>query len=108
MTSEEFQAPKWVRDENDPTIEKIDQPITQKQKYFLIGTLVTVIPLCLLAGWFEFGRAQEGHWRAWVYTFEWPLFAGIAIYLWRRLMHGEMPHIPKPDLDAFEKEDQEK
>jgi hypothetical protein len=108
MSEEEFQAPQWIRDETDPTKEKSNGEPSQKQKIVLTITLVAVFPFCIWAGWFEFGRAQSGNWRAWVYTFEWPLFAGIAIYLWRRLMHGEMPHIPKPDLDAFEKEDQEK
>jgi hypothetical protein len=104
MTESEFQAPKWVRDENDPNIEKIEQPLTQKQKYFLIGTLATVIPLCLLAGWFEFGRAQEGHWRAWVYTFEWPFFGAVSIYMYRRIIRGDIPRIPKPDLDKLKKD----
>jgi hypothetical protein len=103
MSDEEFQAPKWVRDESDPSIELVEQPLTDKQKYFLIGTLVTVIPLCLLAGWFEFGRAQEGHWRAWVYAFEWPFFGIVAIYMFRRIMRGDIPKIPKPNLDELKK-----
>jgi hypothetical protein len=55
-------------------------------------------------GWFKFSRAQSGNWRAWVYyTFEWPFFGGVVIYLWRRLMHGDIPKIPKPDFEALAK-----
>jgi len=108
MEEEEFQAPQWVRDELDPAIEKSNGVPERKQKIILTATLITVFPACLWAGWFEFGRVQSGNWRAWVYTFEWPLFAGIALYLWRRLMRGDIPKIPRPDLEAFEKEDQEK
>jgi hypothetical protein len=98
MSSEEFQAPQWVRDESDPSIEKVEQPISKKQKYALLATLFTVIPFCLWAGWFEFGRAQEGHWRAWVYAFEWPFFGAVAIYMYRRIIRGDIPRIPKPDF----------
>ena len=41
------------------------------------------------ATWLEWTRAQEGHAIAWVYTFEWPLFAVLGIYLWWRLLHAE-------------------
>jgi hypothetical protein len=96
-SNEEFEAPQWVRDDANPEIVKEPIELTQKQKYFLIGILCTVIPLCLLVGWYEFGRAKEGHWRAWVYTFEWPFFAGVSIYMYRRIMRGDIPRIPRPD-----------
>jgi hypothetical protein len=94
---DEFQAPQWVQDDANPEI--VNEPIelSQKQKYFLIGTLCTVIPLCLLTGWYEFGRAKEGQWRAWVYAFEWPFFAGVSIYMFRRIMRGDIPRIPRPE-----------
>lgn len=43
------------------------------------------IPLCLAAGWFELGRALAGRTVAWVYAFEWPLFALMGGYIWWRL-----------------------
>jgi len=102
--NEEFRAPDWV------TNNEQEKPITQKQKIFLTGTMLTVFPLCLWAGWFEFGRAHEGHWRAWVYAFEWPFFGGIAIYMWRKFMQGDAPKIsiPTPDFAALNKEADEK
>lgn len=99
--NEEFQAPQWVQDDADPAIENIESPLTQKHKYFLRATLIVVIPFCLWAGWFEFGRAHQGHWRAWVYAFEWPFFGVVALYMYRRFMRGDMPQIPRPDLKAF-------
>jgi hypothetical protein len=94
---EQFEAPQWVQDDANPEIIKEVIELTQKQKFFLIGTLYTVIPLCLIVGWYEFGRAQEGHWRAWVYAFEWPFFAGVSIYMYRRIMRGDIPRIPRPE-----------
>ena len=92
---EEFEAPDWVL--SDPAT----PPITNKQKRILTISMCAVVPLCLWAGWFEFGRAQHGNWRAWVYTFEWPFFAGLSIYMWRRLSRGDIPKIPRPDLEAL-------
>ena len=33
---------------------------------------------------------------SWVYTFEWPLFAAYATYMWWKLLHDE----PVPEADA--------
>jgi hypothetical protein len=97
----EFQAPQWVLDESDPTKNSVPQVITPKQKLWLQITIFVAIPFCLWAGWFEFGRAQSGNWRAWVYTFEWPFFAFLAIYLYRRLTNGKPIKIPRPDLEKL-------
>ena len=90
-----FEAPDWVQNDSETP------PITTKQKRILNISLFIVIPFCLWAGWFEFSRAQSGNWRAWVYTFEWPFFAGVSYYLWRRLTKGDSPRIPRPDLQAL-------
>jgi hypothetical protein len=52
-------------------------------------TLAIGLPGCLAAGWFELSRALGGREIAWVYAFEWPLFAVIGTYLWWRLLHGD-------------------
>jgi hypothetical protein len=44
-----------------------------------------LVPLCVAAGVFEFGRARSGHELAWGYTVEWPLIAGYGVYVWIRL-----------------------
>ncbi|CAB5053884.1 MAG: hypothetical protein F2938_01385 [Actinobacteria bacterium] len=90
-----FEAPDWVSNDSQTP------PITAKQKRLLNISLFVVVPFCLWAGWFEFGRAQSGNWRAWVYTFEWTFFAGVSFYLWRRLTSGDIPRIPRPDLQAL-------
>jgi hypothetical protein len=45
----------------------------------------------LAAGGFEWTRARAGHEIAWVYTFEWPLFAVMGVYVWWRLLHPDTP-----------------
>ena len=91
--NEEFKAPDWVA--KQPIEEPTEGP-TRSQRRLMTVVLFLVIPLFLFLGWFEFGRAQEGNWRAWVYTFEWPLFAILAFYLWRKLMRGGKLRIPTP------------
>lgn len=46
-------------------------------------------------------RSHQGHWRAWVYAFEWPFFGVVALYAYRRFMRGDMPQILRPELKAF-------
>ena len=93
-----FQAPDWVREGGE------SEPLSAKQRRALTAVLFVALPFCLWAGWFEFGRAQSGNWRAWVYTFEWPFFGAIAVYLYRRIMKGDPPKISRPDFAALEKE----
>jgi hypothetical protein len=95
----ETNEPAWIHEENQAA-----QPVSPRQKMWLTIGLIVVFPFCMWAGWFEFGRAHQGNWRAWVYTFEWPFFGAIAIYLWRRLIRGDVPKIPRPDLAALAKE----
>jgi hypothetical protein len=52
-------------------------------------TLVVVGGGCLAFGWWMFERARHGDGAAWVYTFEWPIFAVYAGYMWWRLLHDE-------------------
>ncbi|MEK6649207.1 MAG: hypothetical protein AABY37_07900 [Actinomycetota bacterium] len=92
--------PAWIHEEAEGT-----KPVSQKQKRWLTVALVFAVPFCMWAGWFEFGRAHQGNWRAWVYTFEWPFFGAITIYLYRHLIRGgDLPKIPRPDLAALAKE----
>ena len=95
---DEFEAPDWVSNES------ATPPMAARHRRILTISLFMVVPFCLWAGWFELHRAQSGNWRAWVYTFEWPFFAGLSIYLWRRLTHGDIPRIPRPDLKKLAEE----
>ena len=42
-----------------------------------------------LLTWWQFERAYNGNTLSWAYTFEWPLFAGYAIYVWWQLIHDD-------------------
>jgi hypothetical protein len=50
-----------------------------------VGLVVAEVFCC--AGFtFELYRANSGNSLSWAYVFEWPIFAGYAIYMWRRLL----------------------
>jgi hypothetical protein len=48
-----------------------------------------VVPGCLALAWWQASRALSGNTLSWAYTFEWPLFAGYAVYMWWKLLHDE-------------------
>lgn len=64
----------------------------------LIGTQV----FCWSGFAFELDRAVSGNTLSWAYVFEWPIFSGYAIYMWRRLLREEIgkndpsPRDPNP------------
>lgn len=62
----------------------------------LHAALAVGLALSGAATWLEWTRAREGHAVAWVYTFEWPLFALLGTYLWWRLLHAETTQRPRP------------
>lgn len=93
----EFSAPDWVK-ESESTTPVI---VTLRKKIVTTVIIAIVFFFCIWAGWFELGRARSGNWRAWVYSFEWPLFAGISIYLWRRIIKGDPIKILKPDFSQI-------
>jgi hypothetical protein len=72
--------------------------------------LVVALALCLSAFIVELGRALHGNSLSWAYVFEWPLFAGYAVFMWRRMVRDERAdarHVdagappPDPRLDAY-------
>lgn len=52
-------------------------------------TALVVVSVFLALGWWQFHRALGGHGQSWVYTFEWPLFAGYVGWMWWKLLHEE-------------------
>lgn len=46
---------------------------------------------CAVASVIEWRRALSGHAIAWVYAFEWPLFAAVGTWVWWRLLRGDDP-----------------
>ena len=49
--------------------------------------MVFGVALCTFLTIVEARRAGEGFWRAWVYTFEWPLIAAFILWIWWRYKH---------------------
>ena len=54
----------------------------------LHGGLVLVLPLCVIAAWWQVHRALTGNGLSWLYVFEWPAFAVIAVWFWWVLLTG--------------------
>ena len=50
--------------------------------------LAAGLALCSAAFVVELWRALDGNTFSWMYVFEWPIFAGFAIYMWWHLLHG--------------------
>lgn len=51
--------------------------------------VLLVVAGCVTATWWQAGRALGGNGLSWFYTFEWPVFAGIAIAAWWHLIHED-------------------
>jgi hypothetical protein len=56
-------------------------------------TLVIVFPTFLGLFWWQVQRVRQGNTLSWAYVFEWPFFAGYAVYLWWALVHDQ----PEPE-----------
>jgi multisubunit Na+/H+ antiporter MnhE subunit len=89
--------------------------LTGRDAFRLHLTLAGGLVLCVGAFIIELLRALGGHGFSWMYVFEWPLFAGFAVYMWWNLLQGNdrvsrtsskdhslRPHgVPDEDLDAW-------
>jgi len=51
--------------------------------------LLLFVPGCVALTWWQVSRALGGNTLSWVYTFEWPIFGGYAVYMWWKLVHDE-------------------
>jgi hypothetical protein len=77
--------------------------------------LVVAELICIPAFIFETIRALSGNLLSWAYVIEWPLLAGYAVYMWRKMLQDvhaeEQPApsvaqsapapLPDPELDAW-------
>ena len=60
-------------------------PRNRKRDFWQLDVpLALVLILCTTLTVIELSRATDGIWRAWVYTFEWPLIGAFAIWMWWR------------------------
>jgi hypothetical protein len=56
----------------------------------LHATLLVVLPAFAFLTIWQLGRALGGNTLSWAYTFEWPLFAGYAVYVWWQLVQDSV------------------
>jgi hypothetical protein len=49
--------------------------------------ILVVVPGFMALCLWQLHRALSGNELSWAYVFEWPLFAGYAVYMWWRLLH---------------------
>jgi hypothetical protein len=89
--------------------------LTGRDAFRLHLTLAGGLVLCVGAFIIELLRALGGHSFSWMYVFEWPLFAGFAVYMWWNLLQGNdrvsrpssknhslrSNGVPDGDLDAW-------
>jgi len=63
-------------------------------------TLLILLPVFAWLTWWQLGRALDGNVLSWAYTFEWPLFAGYAIYVWWQLIHDQTTAVTRRVLSS--------
>ena len=63
-------------------------------------TIVILLPAFAWLTWWQLNRALGGNTLSWAYTFEWPLFAGYAIYVWWQLIHDQTTAVTRRVLPA--------
>jgi DNA-binding transcriptional regulator of glucitol operon len=54
-------------------------------------TLLVVVAACAALCLWQVDRALGGNGLSWAYVFEWPFFAGYAVYVWWKLLHDDEP-----------------
>jgi lysylphosphatidylglycerol synthetase-like protein (DUF2156 family) len=68
-----------------------------RSKYFSGRALVVHVALaawltmCVLADWWQVGRAFGGNSLSFLYAIEWPCFAVLGFFGWWQLLHVEKP-----------------
>ena len=53
------------------------------------ATLLVLLPTFAALFWWQVQRVREGNTLSWAYVFEWPFFAGYAVYIWWKLVHDQ-------------------
>jgi len=67
-------------------------------------TLLILLPAFAWLTWWQLSRALAGNTLSWAYTFEWPLFAGYAVYVWWQLIHDQTTAVTRRVLPAADGE----
>lgn len=64
------------------------------------ATLLVLLPAFAWLTWWQLTRALAGNALSWAYTFEWPLFAGYAVYVWWQLIHDQTAAVTRRALSS--------
>ena len=64
------------------------------------ATLLVLLPTFAWLTWWQLSRALGGNTLSWAYTFEWPLFAGYAVYVWWQLIHDQTTAVTRRVLPS--------
>jgi hypothetical protein len=67
----------------------------------LHAIIIIVIPVFAALCIWQILRAVGGNGLSWAYVFEWPFFAGYAVYMWWRLIHEPRPGTGAPAEPAL-------
>jgi hypothetical protein len=62
----------------------------------LHAVILIIVPAFLALCIWQIYRAVGGNSLSWAYVFEWPVFAGYAVYMWWRLVHEGTEDGPPP------------
>ena len=70
----------------------------------LHAVILIVVPAFLALCVWQITRALGGNSLSWAYVFEWPIFAGYAVYMWWRFVHEAAEGTP-PEVSADDQTD---
>jgi len=59
----------------------------------LHAVIIVIVPTFAALCLWQVHRALDGNNLSWAYVFEWPFFAGYAIYMWWRFVHEKPPAV---------------
>jgi DNA-binding transcriptional regulator of glucitol operon len=62
--------------------------------------ILVVVPAFMALCIWQIYRAVGGNSLSWAYVFEWPLFAGYAVYMWWRFVHESPEPAAAPGTTA--------
>jgi hypothetical protein len=62
--------------------------LSRRAVFLHLGFLLFV-PFCVLATWWQITRAEDGNGLSYLYTVEWPVFAGLGVYFWWMFLHTD-------------------
>ena len=69
----------------------------------LHAVILVIVPTFAALCLWQVHRALDGNELSWAYVFEWPFFAGYAIYMWWRFVH-EVPAVAAPAAEPVPEE----